>query len=87
MNQIISILINNFKKLNSFIMEKDWKQVFLTGEMYQAEIARELLENVGINSVIINQKDSVYQTFGDIELYVNEADESSALEILKQLKN
>ncbi len=68
-------------------MEKDWKQVFLTGEMYRAEMARELLELEGINSVVINQKDSVYQTFGDIELYVNNADEETALEILKQLKN
>lgn len=68
-------------------MEKDWKQVFLTGELYKAEIARELLENNGINSVILNQKDSTYITFGDIVLYVNEADEEKALEILKELKH
>jgi hypothetical protein len=68
-------------------MEKDWKQVFLTGEMYRAEMARELLELEGISSVIINQKDSVYQTFGDIEVFVNDADEPMAIEILKQLKS
>jgi hypothetical protein len=68
-------------------MEKGWKQVFLSGETYQAEIARELLENNGINSVILNQKDSSYTAFGNIELYVNEADEKKALEILKELKN
>lgn len=68
-------------------MEKGWKQVFITGDNYKAEIARDLLEENGINSVILNQKDSVYQTFGDIEVYVNEMDETESLEILKQLKS
>jgi len=68
-------------------MEKDWKQVFLTGEMYRAEMARELLEINGINAVVLNQKDTVYQTFGDIEVFVNDADEPMAIEILKQLKS
>jgi len=68
-------------------MEKDWKQVFLTGESYKAEIARDLLENNGINSVIMNQKDSVYQTFGDLAVYVNEQDEEKAIEILNELKH
>ncbi len=68
-------------------MEKDWKKVYLSGHLYQVEIARELLENNGINSVILNQKDSVYKTFGDIELYVHENDELRALELLKELKH
>jgi len=69
------------------IMEKDWKQVFLAGELYQAEIARELLENNGINAVVINKKDSSYLAFGNLEVYVNENDEEKAIEILKELKN
>lgn len=68
-------------------MEKGWKQVFLTGDSVRAEMARELLELEGINAVVLNQKDTVYQTFGDIEVYVNESDEDTALEILKNLKN
>jgi len=68
-------------------MEKDWKQVFLSGELYQAEIAREVLENNGINSVVLNQKDSVYKTFGNIEVYVHQNDETKAIELLKELKN
>jgi hypothetical protein len=67
-------------------MEKDWKQVFLTGDIVKAEMARELLEIEGVNSVVMNKKDSVYQVFGDIEVYVNEAEVSIALEILKNLK-
>lgn len=68
-------------------MEKDWKQVFLTGEMYRAEIARELLEHNGINAVILNQKDSSYTSFGNIEVYVNEKDVDKSIEILKELKH
>ncbi|MBN2807210.1 MAG: DUF2007 domain-containing protein [Prolixibacteraceae bacterium] len=68
-------------------MEKDWKQVFLTGELYRAEIAKELLENNGIQAVVLNQKDSSYTAFGNIEVYVNEQDEIRANEILKELKN
>ncbi|MBP7506287.1 MAG: DUF2007 domain-containing protein [Prolixibacteraceae bacterium] len=68
-------------------MEKGWKQVFLSGQLYKAEIAKSLLENNGINSVILNQVDSVYKIFGNIELYVLEEDEQKALEILKELKN
>jgi len=64
-------------------MEKNWKRVFLTGDLYKAEIIHDLLENEGIDSVTLNQKDSVYQTFGDIEVYVNEMDEEKALEIIK----
>jgi hypothetical protein len=68
-------------------MEKGWKQVFLSGEMYRAEIARELLENNGVKAVILNQKDSSYTAFGNIEVYVNETDEEKAIKILKELKN
>lgn len=68
-------------------MEKDWKQVFLTGEMYRAEMARELLENNGINAVIMNKKDSSYTAIGDIEVYVNKNDEEKSIEILKDLKH
>ncbi|HKM92292.1 MAG TPA: DUF2007 domain-containing protein [Prolixibacteraceae bacterium] len=68
-------------------MEKDWKQVFLTGEMYRAEMARELLENNGINAVVMNQKDSSYTAFGNIEVYVNKNDEEKSIEILKDLKH
>ena len=75
------------KKIKSIVMEKDWKQVFLTGELYQAEKARELLEMNGIEAVILDKKDKVYQVFGDIEVYVNETDEAKALEILKNLKS
>lgn len=69
-------------------MEKGWKQVFLTGQEYRAEIAKEILENNGINVVVMNQQDGAFINItGDIEVYVNESDEAEALELLKELKH
>jgi hypothetical protein len=68
-------------------MEKDWVVVYDTTQSYQAEIARDILENSGIKTVILNQADSSYLTFGSISVYVNRNDELQASELLKKLKN
>lgn len=59
----------------------------MTAAEYKAEIARELLENAGIKTVIINQHDSAYQTFGEFHIYVAEQDGKRAVELLKNLKS
>jgi hypothetical protein len=66
-------------------MEKDWKKIYFSGDEYKVLIARDLLEENGINAVIMNQKDSSYNSFGDVELYIEEEDEEEALRILDQL--
>lgn len=68
-------------------MEKGWKEVFLTAQEYKAQMAKDILEDAGIKTVIMNQHDSAYKSFGDIVVYVPEADESKAKELLKKLKN
>lgn len=68
-------------------MEKGWKQVFLTGEEYKAKIAKDILENEGIKTVLMNHHDSAYKSFGNIEVYVQDANEKKAQELLKELKN
>jgi hypothetical protein len=68
-------------------MEAGWKLVYFTGEDYRGYIAKELLEENGIQAVVLNRKDSTYTTFGDIEIYVSEKDEEEATRILKQLKS
>ena len=68
-------------------MEEGWKQVFLTGEEYKANMAKDILENAGIKAVLMNQQDTAYKSFGDIEVYVQDADEQKAIELLKELKN
>jgi hypothetical protein len=68
-------------------MEKGWLNIFTTAEDYQAEIARDLLESANIEAVVLNQKDSSYQVFGNLEVYVKEENEQAAIEILKDLKH
>ncbi len=67
-------------------MEKGWIKVFSTSDQYLVSIAKDLLENSGIESVILNQKDSSYVMWGEAELYVHDIHESQALEILIELK-
>jgi aspartokinase len=68
-------------------MEKGWTEVFMTAHQFQAEIAKDMLENEGISAVIFNQHDSSYQTFGEITVYVPDSDAEKALQLLKKLKN
>jgi hypothetical protein len=68
-------------------MEKGWKEVFLTAHEYKATMAKDILENAGLKAVIMNQHDTAYQSFGDFVVYVEEAEEQKALELLKGLKN
>jgi hypothetical protein len=55
-------------------MEKDWILVYTFAQMYKAEMLKELLFDQGIEAIIINKKDSSYNDFGDIELYVRRDD-------------
>jgi hypothetical protein len=68
-------------------MEKGWKEVYMTAHEYKASIAKELLENDGIKTVVLNQHDTAYQSFGDICLYVAEKDVERATLLLKNLKH
>jgi len=51
-------------------MEKGWSLVYRAGDEYQANILKGMLEENGIDSVIINQKDSSYLV-GNPLLYVH----------------
>ncbi|MEL7586010.1 MAG: DUF2007 domain-containing protein [Prolixibacteraceae bacterium] len=68
-------------------MEKDFVKVHTTNDPYQADIARDILSENNINSVILDQHDSMFPAIGEIEVYVHENDEAAALEILKTLKS
>jgi len=65
-------------------MEKDWVKIYETAEDVKIEIARILLEEKGIDSVIINKKDRSYR-FGEIELYVHRDNILKAKQLLKNL--
>ncbi len=66
-------------------MEKGWTEVFLTGQEYQAIIAKDILDASGIQAVILNQHDSTYLTFGEFAVYVPEESLEAAKELLKDL--
>lgn len=66
-------------------MEKNWKKIYFSGDEFKVLIARDLLAENGINAVVMNQKDSSYTTFGDVELYIDEQDEKEAIQIIDQL--
>lgn len=51
-------------------MEEGWVISYTTGEMYLAELFKRVLGDHDIEAVIINKMDSVYKSFGDIEVYV-----------------
>ena len=66
-------------------MEKGWEKIYFSGDQFKVIIARDILAENDINAVIMNQKDSSYLTFGDVELYVEDHDKMKSLEILDQL--
>lgn len=68
-------------------MENDWVKVYKTTDLYRAEMAKQILEGEGIEAVVMNQKDSTYLIFGEIELFVKSENESSAMQLLKDLEN
>lgn len=62
-------------------MLDNWKKIWESPSPERAEIAKSLLEDNGIQAVILNKKDSSY-LFGYCELYVPQPHESNALHIL-----
>ncbi len=68
-------------------MEKGWKDVLLTAHEYKATLAKDILENNGLEVVVMNQQDTAIKAFGDYVIYVREADEQKAVELLKELKH
>lgn len=62
---------------------KDWVKIQSFDRIHQAELRKDILENNGIPSVIINEKDSLF-LLGEIELYVNKFDEAKAKELIEE---
>jgi hypothetical protein len=67
-------------------MENDWVSALSTGKLYLAEMARELLSEHGIESIIINRMDSVLLV-GDVEVYVNSKSLVKAKYLLKDFED
>jgi len=65
-------------------MGKDWALAYVTGQLYQAEMVKDILEDNSIEAVLLNKQDSFY-LFGDIEIYVRPEDVIRAKFLIKEL--
>lgn len=50
-------------------MDSNWVKIFSTSENYKAELVKGLLQENGIECIVVNKQDSAY-LFGELELYV-----------------
>lgn len=57
--------------------------IYTTTNEYEASILKDKLALEGIAATVLNKKDSSYKTFGEVELYVNPADEQRARAIIE----
>jgi hypothetical protein len=51
-------------------MEEHWQVIYSSNFQHKVEIVKAVLEDAGIESVVVNKKDSAY-LFGEMELYVH----------------
>ncbi len=66
------------------IDDGNWVRVHTTMERHEAEIFKGMLENNQIEAVILNKRDSAYQAWGEIHLYVKKEDEIRAKELVEE---
>lgn len=55
-------------------MESNWTKVYTTNDPVTAEIVKQGLIENDIAAIVMNKRDSSYQTFGIIEVLVNQKD-------------
>lgn len=67
-------------------MEQKWVKIFSTPYLYKAEIAKSILAEHHIKSVIVNKQDRAYGTFGEIELFTTQKNTLRAINIIKEIK-
>ncbi len=63
----------------------DWVKIISYTNPYEAEIRKQLLQNAGIDAVVVNARDSLFLV-GDVELYVKKEEEKEALMLLEQFE-
>jgi len=68
-------------------MEDNWILIFSTPQPWQAEMAKQILEENGIEAVVMNRRDSSYTVFGEVEVYVVKEDVEKGKELLKNIES
>lgn len=64
-------------------MEKNWVKVGTYTDFFVSEFVKQLLEEKGIPTVLMNKQDSSLK-FGKIELFVNISDEQEAKALIAE---
>ena len=52
-------------------MKKGWQLVYSTGQTHLAEIMKSVLHDQGIETFVVDKRDSSYVALGEIEFYVS----------------
>jgi len=60
-----------------------WSKVYESKMPYRAEIVKDILDQKGINAIIMDKNDSAYYIFGQFEVYVNVESVLNALKIIE----
>lgn len=68
-------------------MMQNWYLLYSTRNLPEASIIKGMLEENGVQVMIVNKLDSSYLNFGDIEVYVPTRLKDSAIELLDQGKS
>lgn len=66
-------------------MDENWQEVFSTSHAWQAEMAKQILEENEIPAVVVNRKDSSY-LFGEVAVYAEIKNAEKAKELLKDIQ-
>jgi hypothetical protein len=69
-------------------MPKDWVKVYSSSAYHKAEIAKAILEEEEIESIILNKKDSMHLhlSVGEVEIYVEQEYVMKAKHILSKVE-
>lgn len=65
-------------------MDKGWINVYSSAMPHLVEMAKEILRENEIESVVVDKRDSVYITIGELELFVKDLDVMKAKFILEK---
>jgi hypothetical protein len=68
-------------------MENGWTLIYTATQSFEAELMKQNFANNDIEAVILNKRDSTYNTFGELEVYVKDEDKEAALNLIKKFEN
>ena len=63
---------------------ENWVPVFTSHDLQEASLMMLWLKEAGLDVFLMNKKDSIYPTFGDIQLLVHPNAQEQALHLIEQ---